>query len=54
MHQIVNGIKCNDSSNGNLLPISNANDYSFTETVSSNAVIIGVSEYYMNCFWKEH
>ena len=35
IHQIVNGITCSDSSSSNLPPISNANDYSVTEAVSS-------------------
>ena len=37
IHQIVNGITGSDGSNSNLPPISNANDYSITDAVSSNA-----------------
>ena len=36
IHQIVNDITCSDNSNNNIPPISSANDYSVTETVSSN------------------
>ena len=36
IHQIVNGITRSDSSSSNFPPISNANDYSITEVVSSN------------------
>ena len=36
IHQIVSDITCSDNSNNNIPPISSANDYSVTETVSSN------------------
>ena len=37
IYQVVNGMRCSDSSNSNLPPISNANDYSVTEAASSSA-----------------